>query len=206
VRLGFGFLFPGDYGSTLNSSTATGADALTNPQDPDVVSDQQKLLIRAFYSGGPSSNRGYPLRGVGPHGPIGFLVPSGQSGVNCSIATQNPADLPSACVRPLGGLSLWELSLETRFPISGDFQGAIFVDSSDLTRQVATVRLDYPHVSPGVGLRYVTPVGPLRFDVGFRPLYLQWLGHRHLPDDEGRPGDDLFGLPMSIDLAIGEAF
>jgi outer membrane protein insertion porin family/translocation and assembly module TamA len=206
ARLGFGFLFPGDYGSTLNPSTATGAEALVNPQDPAVVRDQQKLLIRAFYSGGPSSNRGYPLRGVGPHGPIGFLVPSGQSGVNCSIATQDPAELPSGCIRPLGGLSLWELSLETRFPISGAFHGALFVDASDLTRQVATIRFDYPHLSPGVGLRYVTPVGPLRFDVGFRPLYLQWLGHRHLPDDEGRPGDDLFDLPMSIDIAIGEAF
>jgi outer membrane protein assembly factor BamA len=206
VRLGFGFLFPGNYGSTLNSSTDVGADALANPQDPAVVRDQQKLLIRAFYSGGPSSNRGYPLRGVGPHGPIGFLVPSGQSGVNCSIAAQTPEELPSGCTRPLGGLTLWELSLETRFPISGPFQGALFVDSSDLTRQVARIRFDYPHLSPGVGLRYVTPVGPLRFDVGFRPLYLQWLGHRYLPDDEGRPGDDLFGLPMSIDIAIGEAF
>jgi outer membrane protein insertion porin family/translocation and assembly module TamA len=206
ARLAFGFLFPGNYGSTLNAGSATGAEALSNPQDPAVVADQQKLLLRAFYSGGPSSNRGYPLRGVGPHGPIGFLVPGGSSGVNCAVDTQGGAQLPSGCIRPLGGLSLWELSLETRFPIAGAFQGAFFVDASDLTRQAATVRLEYPHLSPGVGLRYVTPVGPLRLDVGFRPLYLQWLGHRHLPDDEGRPGDDLFGLPMSIDLAIGEAF
>jgi outer membrane protein insertion porin family/translocation and assembly module TamA len=206
ARLGFGFLFPGNYGSTLNANTQAGVEALTDPRDPTVVRDQQKLLLRAFYSGGPSSNRGYPLRGVGPHGPIGFLVPGGSSGVNCAAATQSVADLPPGCIRPLGGLSLWELSLETRFPISGSFQGALFVDSSDLTRQEATIRFDFPHVSPGLGLRYVTPVGPLRLDVGFRPLYLQWLGHRHLPDDEGRPGDDLFGLPMSIDLAIGEAF
>lgn len=203
ARLGFGFLIPGNYGSTLDGSSVEGLDASLNPQDPAVVRDQEKLLLRAFYSGGPNSNRGYPLRGVGPHGPIGFLVPTGVSGVNCATTT---GPLPSGCIRPLGGLTLWELSLETRFPISGAFQGALFVDSSDVSRAVAQIRLNYPHISPGFGLRYVTPVGPLRFDVGFRPLYLQWLGHRHLPASEEQPGDTLFGLPMSIDLAIGEAF
>jgi len=203
ARLGFGFLIPGNYGSTLNGATAAGREAEVNPQDPSVVRDQEKLLLRAFYSGGPNSNRGYPLRGVGPHGPIGFLVPTGVSGVNCAT-TVTP--LPSGCIRPLGGLTLWELSLETRFPISGAFQGALFVDSSDVAREVAQIRLNYPHISPGFGLRYVTPVGPLRFDVGFRPLYLQWLGHRHLPPTEEQPDETLFGLPMSIDLAIGEAF
>jgi outer membrane protein assembly factor BamA len=203
VRLGFGFLFPGNYGSSLNSSTALGQAAAVNPQDPAVVRDQQKLLLRAFYSGGPNSNRGYQLRGVGPQGPIGFLVPSGVSGVNCATTTM---PLPSGCIRPLGGLTLWELSLETRFPIAGDFQGALFVDSSDVTREAASIRLNYPHMSPGFGLRYLTPVGPLRFDVGFRPPYLQWLGHRDLPASEAQPDQDLFGVPMSIDIAIGEAF
>ena len=75
-----------------------------------------------------------------------------------------------------------------------------------MTRQTASIRLNYPHISPGFGLRYLTPVGPLRFDVAFRPLYLQWLGHRHLPESEAPPNSDLFGVPMSIDLAIGEAF
>jgi hypothetical protein len=43
-------------------------------------------------------------------------------------------------------------------------------------------------------------------DVGFRPLYLQWLGHRHLPPSEEQPNSDVLGVPMSIALAIGEAF
>ena len=62
ARLGFGFLFRGNYGATLNQTTSTGAQAELNPKDPDVMRDQQKLLLRAFYSGGPNSNRGYPLR------------------------------------------------------------------------------------------------------------------------------------------------
>jgi outer membrane protein assembly factor BamA len=206
ARLGFGFLFPGDYGATLNQTTSSGVAAETNPKDPDVMRDQQKLLLRAFYSGGPSSNRGYPLREVGPHGPIGFQIPSGLNAVNCSTVTADLSTLPSGCVRPLGGLTLWELSLETRFPISGAFQGALFVDSSDVTREVTHIRLNVPHISPGFGLRYMTPVGPFRVDVGFRPLYLQQLGQRHLDADEGRLEDGFFGIPMTIDFAIGEAF
>jgi outer membrane protein insertion porin family/translocation and assembly module TamA len=204
ARLGFGFLFPHGYGSSLNPNSSLGALAADNPKDPEVVADQQKLLLRAFYSGGENSNRGYPLRGVGPHGPIGFLVPTGLSGVNCATATAEA--LPSGCIRPLGGLTLWELSLETRFPISGALYGVVFVDASDLTRETLQIRLNYPHISPGVGLRYLSPVGPLRFDVGFRPLYLQWIGHRHLPPTEEQPDSNVFGVPMSIALAIGEAF
>jgi outer membrane protein insertion porin family/translocation and assembly module TamA len=204
ARLGFGFLFPHRYGSSLDPESPLGEEAASNPKNPMVVADQQKLLLRAFYSGGPNSNRGYPLRGVGPHGPIGFLIPTGLSGVNCATATES--ELPSGCIRPLGGLTLWELSLETRFPISSTFYGVVFVDASDLTRKAFEIRLNYPHISPGVGLRYLSPVGPLRFDVGFRPLYLQWLGHRHLPPTEEQPDSNIFGVPMSIDLAIGEAF
>jgi len=206
ARLGFGFLFPGDYGATLNETTSSGVAAEVNPKDPDVMRDQQKLLLRAFYSGGANSNRGYPLREVGPHGPIGFQIPSNLNAVNCSTVTADLSTLPSGCVRPLGGLTLWELSLETRVPISGAFQGALFVDASDVTREVTHIRLNVPHISPGFGLRYMTPVGPFRVDVGFRPLYLQQLGQRHLDADEGRLENGFFGLPMTIDFAIGEAF
>lgn len=211
ARLAFGFLFPDGYAESLDPTTESYAQASVNPEDPEVVRDQQKLLLRAFHSGGPNSNRGYPLRGIGPHGPIGFLVPSNLSGSNCSLTqpdgSRTPiSDLPSGCIRPLGGLTLWELSLETRFPISGAFHGAIFVDASDLTREVAKIRFNVPHLSPGFGLRYLTPVGPLRLDLGFRPPYLQALGKRNLPLSDGRTGDGVFGIPVALDLAIGEAF
>jgi outer membrane protein insertion porin family/translocation and assembly module TamA len=207
ARLAFGFLFPGNYGATLDRGSSEGGQAELDPTDPAVVSDQQKLLFRAFYSGGPSSNRGYPIRSVGPQGPIGYLVPSNLSGANCSIENQSIDELPAGCIRPLGGLTLWEFSLETRFPISGPFEGAVFVDMSDLTREVGQIRLDVPHISPGFGLRYVTPVGPLRLDLGFRPPYLQAIGQKELAREDGEPGSPFLGfLPMSLYLAIGEAF
>ncbi len=183
-RLTTGFLFPSGYGNNAD------------------VEDQQKMLFRAFYSGGPNSNRGYPYRTVGPHGPIGFLVPTG---VNCDA---NPGD--PRCIRPLGGLTLWEASLEARLSFSEEspLGLVLFVDASDLTSEVGRIRLNVPHLSPGAGLRYMTPVGPIRLDVGWRVPGLQALGKRELPENEGRPGAPLFWgtFPGAVHLAVGEAF
>ena len=80
------------------------------------------------------------------------------------------------------------------------------VVTSDLTREVSKIRFNVPHLSLGFGLRYLTPVGPLRLDLGFRPPYLQAIGKRHLSLSDGRAGDGIFGIPVALDLAIGEAF
>lgn len=195
TRLSLGFLFPRDYGDTLKSGTA-------DPTNPNVVFDQEKLLMRAFYSGGANSNRGYPLRGVGPHGPVGFLIPTG---ANC---TTTP--LPATCIRPLGGFTLWEASLELRFPISGPIKAVLFADTSDVTRDVGHLVFSVPHLSVGPGLRYMTPVGPLRLDIGYRVPGAQALGHNALPSSEGgTETGTLFNvswLPVALNIAIGEAF
>lgn len=196
TRATTGFLFPSDYGETLKPSNTL---AQTDPTNPAVIRDQHKLLFRAFYSGGPNSNRGYPYRGVGPHGPVGFLVPTGQ---DCG----RPLDqLPAACIRPLGGLTLWETSLEVRFPIFGPLLGSTFLDASDVTRSVGEIRFDVPHISVGPGLRYQTPVGPVRLDVGYRVPSLQQIGETDLERQEGNPGT-VFGAPIAVHIALGEAF
>jgi outer membrane protein insertion porin family/translocation and assembly module TamA len=196
TRTAFGFLFPFDYGATLDP------DNTRTPTAADVIRDQHKLLFRVFYSGGPSSNRGYPFRGVGPHGPVGFLVPTGQ---NCDTTVVAVEDLPSACIRPIGGLTLWEASIEVRFPITGPLEAATFVDASDVTRNVAEIRFTVPHLSVGPGVRYLTPVGPFRLDVGYRVPGLQQIGEEDLQVDEGDPGT-VFGLPIAVHIALGEAF
>ena len=202
TRLTMGFLIPRDYGNTLKTNTAEGQESIGNPEDPAVISDQQKLLLRAFYSGGSNSNRGYPLRGVGPHGAVGFLVPTG---VNCSV---NPQD--SACIRPLGGFTLWEASLELRFPLSGALGAVAFADASDVSRDVGHVRFSVPHLSVGPGIRYLTPVGPFRLDIGYRVPGMQAIGEKQLSvEDGGGDVSNLFGiswLPMAVNIALGEAF
>lgn len=193
-RTTVGFVFPQNYGETLDPEYLE--RSALDPADAAAIRDQSKLLFRVFYSGGANSNRGYPFRGIGPHGPLGFLAPTA---IECSF---DPADnSPPACNRPLGGLSLWETSLEVRFPIWGALRGVVFVDTSDVHRQRATLRVDNPHPSPGFGIRYLTPIGPLRVDVGFRLPRTEQQELANEPEIE-----PLLGVPMSLHLAIGEAF
>jgi outer membrane protein assembly factor BamA len=197
VRTTVGLLFPENYGKTLDARTAEGKQALQDPTNAAVVADQEKLLFRAFYSGGPDSNRGYPYEEVGPHGPVGFLVPTG---VNC-VAAENVGTVQ--CTRPLGGLTMWEASMEVRFHIVGPLSGATFLDASDVTLGRAEFDFDYPHPSPGIGVRYATPVGPLRFDIAYRlPPYIK--------KEASRPPEGTFstflGMPLAAQIALGEAF
>ncbi|MEI9939811.1 MAG: POTRA domain-containing protein [Pseudomonadota bacterium] len=196
-----GLLFPnrcgdspsrGCYGDSLTSASAD-----SSMDQSAVTRDQQILLFRGFYSGGATSNRGYALNEVGPHGVLGFLAPTN---INCTVA--NP---PPECERPLGGLTLWEMSLELRVSLS-DLAGVVFfVDTSDVTRDTASFRAAYPHLATGSGFRLRTPVGAVRFDLGLRVPYLQHVGEPRLPPGEGEP--DLFlGLPMAFHFGLGEAF
>jgi outer membrane protein insertion porin family/translocation and assembly module TamA len=192
TRLTVGFLFPSNYGSTLKGDRPAPDEDQTAWQR-----DQQLLLFRAFYSGGPNSNRGYPFRGVGPQGVLGYLLPS------TAGCEERPDD--QACYRPLGGLTLWEASVEARFPIIGPLRGAVFVDASDLVRDAGHIRFNVPHLSPGIGLRYATPVGPVRLDVGYRVPYVQEIGVKDIPPEEGTTST-IFGAPIAISFALGESY
>ncbi len=191
VRTTVGFLFPRDYGQALNEEL----------RDED-TRDQQLLYFRAFFSGGPSSNRGYPYRAVGPHGPGAFLAPNlSATEFRDRCGAGYSAD---ACRIPLGGLTLWEASAEVRYPILGPLTGAVFADASDVTREETTFHFEYLHLSTGAGLRYDTPVGPIRLDVGYRVPGMQKVGGE-LEREERDPGE-IFGQPIAFSVAVGQAF
>jgi outer membrane protein insertion porin family/translocation and assembly module TamA len=207
LRTTVGLLFPRNYGESLDPRAGLFALARDDPTNAAVIRDQHRLLFRVFYSGGPNSNRGYPFRWVGPHGPLGFLVLSTQP---CTPGTA----VPLSCLRPLGGLSLWEGSLEVRFPIWGPLGGVAFFDASNVTRRQAMLDFRSPHLSPGLGARYMTPVGPLRVDVGYRLVRTLVKDNPSTPDinertnalaDEPDPGR-IFGAPIAINVSLFEAF
>jgi translocation and assembly module TamA len=89
---------------------------------------------------------------------------------------------------PIGGRSLIEGSLELRRPLSRDLDLAIFADGGQVSRNSLTYPLDALSYGAGTGLRYRTPVGPIRIDLA-------------LPADR-RHGD----AAWQIHLGVGQAF
>jgi outer membrane protein insertion porin family/translocation and assembly module TamA len=215
MRATTGFLLPSSYGKTFEQLGPPGPDGIQRPEPPS-ADDTQLVFFRGFFSGGPSSNRGYAYRGVGPKQPVAFFAP----GVSTTVLTEcrddpnlktcrdalatwcampEQAGVP-ACAYPTGGLSLWEASVEVRFPMIGDLGGAVFCDASDVSRFRLNIRLLYPHLSCGFGLHYDTPVGPIRLDAGFQIPGLQVLDKTADPTEQS---SDSF---YAISIGVGEAF
>jgi outer membrane protein insertion porin family/translocation and assembly module TamA len=207
TRASVGFLFAQNYGDHAYDDSGD-----TGPHDRDI----SILYFRGFFSGGPSQNRGYPLRGIAPHGFVPFLTP--RTTLNCAQfindpKTGKPIPNPTAtdptCQLPIGGFSLWELSNEVRFEVAGPFAAAAFCDMGDVSPYQFDLRFTRPHLSCGVGARYDTPVGPIRLDIGYRIPWLQVLGQ---PGEDGSLGvvQPLFNVkqfpPMAVSFGIGEAF
>lgn len=116
-------------------------------------------LSERFFSGGADSIRGFPINGAGPQRPVSV----------CS----NPS-VPSTCTLisvPIGGNMLAVINSEARFPIplKSGLGGVIFYDGGNVYTRINLRQFgdNFTH-TVGVGFRYETPVGPVRFDIGRR--------------------------------------
>lgn len=172
TRAALGFLYSDDYGETRAYESADQAA---------VARTQMKLLFRGFFSGGATSNRGFALGGVGPQGTVLFLLPSANFCEDSPNARQ--------CNQPLGGRGLWEGAAELRIAMLDALSSALFIDGSNVDPSVA---LSFPgYWSWGAGLRYRTPIGPLRLDVGVPFVYPETANNVAL---------------FAMHLTLGEAF
>jgi len=220
ARASVGFLFPMNYLGTYGQYAPGGLYPADPVAEADWTRDLQLMFFRGFYSGGTSGNRGYALRGVGPHGAVPFFNPdvaTQQFASECNARGATTAGLEDArdprCFYPLGGQSLWEASLEVRIPVSGPFSVVTFCDASDVSARRLDLRFNRPHLSCGGGVRYDTPVGPIRLDVGYRIPGAQTLGltEQELRDEgpstTNHSSTLLFGaFPGAIAFGIGESF
>ncbi len=192
---------------------------------------------KQFYAGGSRSVRGFGESQLGPRvltvAPARLLAaPDSGRGAGCTVETIrdrscDPSGVPSADFepRPLGGDAVIEGSVEYRFPLFGRLGGAVFVDAGF----VEDSDLEVPSssrgtVTPGFGLRFLSPVGMIRVDLGVRPTLVEELPV--LTELPGGGDDRLVALetPMRFDpledsggfdtvlqrlvlhLSIGEAF
>ncbi|MCL4813295.1 MAG: BamA/TamA family outer membrane protein [Vicinamibacteraceae bacterium] len=97
-----------------------------------------------FYAGGDTTVRGYALDRLGDGPTIdrnGF---------------------------PTGGNGLVILNGELRFPVWRSVGGVAFVDAGNVFLRASDIELTRIRTAVGAGLRYKSPVGPIRFDIGFK--------------------------------------
>lgn len=179
VRLG-AYLTP--YGGTSNGSAtaftkfeATGSTYWSFGKRPDLtlaLRGRYGLMLAKetldvpgsvrFYAGGGGSIRGYGYQLVGPL---------------------------DAAREPLGGRSVVEGSAEARYRVTKTIGVVAFLDAGN-AYSTATPKFSQPlQLGAGVGLRYYTPIGPVRADIGV-PL-------------NPRPGID---NSFQVYFSLGQAF
>jgi outer membrane protein insertion porin family len=123
--------------------------------------------IRAFYSGDPLAAIPLPERFFGGGGDSNRGFPENQAG---------PRDLTTGF--PVGGTFLLFNQTELRFPLIGDnIGGVLFHDAGNIysslnafsLRQVQRSESDFNYMvhAAGFGIRYRTPIGPIRIDLAY---------------------------------------
>ncbi|MAF57099.1 MAG: outer membrane protein assembly factor [Ponticaulis sp.] len=113
-----------------------------------------------FYSGGGGSVRGYGYQAIGPR---------------------------SADDDPIGGRALLETSVEARWQVRPQIGIVGFVDGGSVSR-TEVPNFSELRFGAGVGMRYLTPAGPLRIDIA-------------TPLDRSE-----FDDPVQVYIALGQAF
>ncbi len=200
---------------------------------------------KRFYAGGANSVRGFEENELGPRiltidGNTLVANATNTGGGTCALTfaqvrfcDPNSPKLSRGdfIAQPLGGGTLVEGSIEYRFPLGNgaileNFTGAAFVDAGAVGRAdvldilpVGTSVKGQGAVTPGAGIRYQSPIGPVRVDVGYNPTRAQDLAVvTSVPDATGQTHIVPLAVPRSfapasgflgrlvLHLSIGEAF
>jgi translocation and assembly module TamA len=109
-----------------------------------------------FYAGGAFSMRGFNERRLSP---LLLTTPPPTS------ANPNPTPF----TQPIGGNGLFDGSFEVRWSVTAHLIIAAFLDAGEVTQgRLAAADLGHLLYAVGLGVRYLTPIGPVRLDFGRR--------------------------------------
>ena len=197
---------------------------------------------KRFYAGGSQSVRGYGENQLGPRvltvSPDALMEPRvigtdtlpGCSAAEIVAQTCDPTGVPASQFkpRPTGGSALIEASVEYRFPIWSELRGAVFLDGAFVGEgALEDIARGAGALTPGVGVRYASPAGVIRVDLGIRPTLVERLPvitsvpsdsvgrseivrleqqFRYDPLEDSRSGLRQIVNRLQLHLSIGQAF
>ena len=147
---------------------------------PAGLTDQESVpLPERFFGGGADSLRAFPYNQAGPRD-IGAPTTAG-----------GPSYQPTGF--PLGGDALFFNNVELRFPLIGsNIKGVFFHDMGNVYSSLGHLSLrfhqrdskdfDYGVHAVGFGIRYQTPIGPIRGDLAYSINPPSFVGFKGTPD------------------------
>ena len=130
------------------------------------ASDTSLPPDQRFYGGGSASIRGYPYQSVGPYFPILSCLPNPTKGLPpCTppMAGSTPT-VTGYTTYPIGSTTISAGAIEFRQRIAQNWGAAFFVDGGHVGPSL-TFSPTNLFVGVGTGVRYYTPIGPIRLDV-----------------------------------------
>jgi outer membrane protein assembly complex protein YaeT len=165
ARLGLGTGFP----RTITLADATGVAVRGGDGAPVTVQVRDLPASERFFAGGDTTVRGFELDRLGR------------------------PDTIDRDGTPKGGHAEVILNSELRLPLWRDLGLVGFLDAGNVFGVVNDINLGQLRAGAGFGLRYKSPVGPIRVDLGFKLGTLQMLGLKR----EHR---------VALHVSIGQAF
>jgi outer membrane protein assembly complex protein YaeT len=144
------------------------------------ISDAEAVpLPERFFGGGADSLRAFSYNQAGPRD------------IGAALAPGSPTSQPTGF--PLGGNALFFNNVELRFPLMGqNVQGVFFYDAGNVYSSLSNMSFhfhqrdlqdfDYMVHAPGFGIRYRTPIGPIRVDFAYSINPPSYLGFSGTPD------------------------
>jgi outer membrane protein assembly complex protein YaeT len=149
------------------------ARAVTGAPPPDGADDVNQVdelpASERFFAGGDTTVRGWALDQLG------------------TTATLDANGFPK------GGNAVLVMNAELRLPVWGDLGAVAFVDAGNVWARVPDFSIGEIRGAVGFGLRYRSPIGPLRVDLGFK------LDRRPLPNGSDERLTALY-------ISLGQAF
>ena len=142
-----------------------------DPEVPPGLPNADVFIDERFFAGGGSTHRAYGRDLLGIRGQTLFERPT------------QPGDFA-----PVGGDGLLLVNLEYRHRVAGPVEGTLFYDTGNVWADWRSIGLDDLRPGIGVGVRYLSPIGPIRLDIG-------WKLHRLHGED-----------PYAVFLSFGNPF